>query len=334
MSCNVMNEYIKLTQKEINSYMKLIFDNKFNKKICDGFIEAYMKVRYYNYEMPNSENTFRKKILESIDLEMEKLIKEIPDKEKVIRQIHAFCPFMLYFDNVTYYRNIKRILERIEDARKKILEKENDKTFKREFLKIVKENARIKADFLKKFETEDFSLKLTPYSEMHNVYKANIKYNFKFPKIYSEDIIEKAFNEGIINEDKLLIEYYLMAVHIIKDTVKGNFKKQYICEFTNTIFDKKQKLANLLNIIDNAAIQDRLSILIEYKDYLKRKNEIIALMKRGFRFAVVMDEKFEINYKNMEKLNMFNFILISKEQKYYKEFMSDKVMLHNVIDIG
>lgn len=34
---NIMNEYIKLTKKHILQYMKLIFENQFNRKIFEEY---------------------------------------------------------------------------------------------------------------------------------------------------------------------------------------------------------------------------------------------------------------------------------------------------------
>ena len=49
MTVNIINEYIKIVKKQINEYMKLVFDNKFKKKYCDSYTEKYIKVRYYNF---------------------------------------------------------------------------------------------------------------------------------------------------------------------------------------------------------------------------------------------------------------------------------------------
>ena len=45
---SVMSEYIKMTQEGITQYMKLVFERKFNKQICDSYIKTYIDVRYYN----------------------------------------------------------------------------------------------------------------------------------------------------------------------------------------------------------------------------------------------------------------------------------------------
>ena len=62
---SVMSEYIKMTQEGITQYMKLVFERKFNKQICDSYIKTYIDVRYYNVNERGNHTTLRKEILES-----------------------------------------------------------------------------------------------------------------------------------------------------------------------------------------------------------------------------------------------------------------------------
>jgi hypothetical protein len=150
---------------------------------------------------------------------------------------------------------------------------------------------------------------------------------------YSNWAIEKAFDSGIINEDKLIIEYYLTTTQIIKDLVNQNFKKQYIVEFTTTILKKQKKCKSLLNIISNSAIQDKLNLKIKYKEFLENKEQIYNLMRDGYRFAIVLDNSFEMNIQNIEKLSMFNFIIVSKNLENYEELMKYEDKIKNMIKV-
>ena len=53
MTINIMNQYIELTKKQINSYMKLVFGNKFNKQYVDIYTDKYINIRYCNYSVMN-----------------------------------------------------------------------------------------------------------------------------------------------------------------------------------------------------------------------------------------------------------------------------------------
>ena len=42
MTINVMKEYLKIVQEELTTYMKLIFEKKYNRKITLRYLDAYM----------------------------------------------------------------------------------------------------------------------------------------------------------------------------------------------------------------------------------------------------------------------------------------------------
>ena len=49
MTINIMNEYIALTKKQITTYLKLIFENTYDKRYDDMYSEKYINARYYNF---------------------------------------------------------------------------------------------------------------------------------------------------------------------------------------------------------------------------------------------------------------------------------------------
>ena len=57
-------------------------------------------------------------------------------------------------------------------------------------------------------------------------------------------------------------------------------------------------------------------------------------MREGYRFAIILDNSFENNYKNMENLKMFKFIIINKDSKLYSEIIkSNEEIINNIIEI-
>ena len=49
MTINVMQQYIeKIVKNKISRYMKLIFEHKYEKRICERYMDAYIKIRYNN----------------------------------------------------------------------------------------------------------------------------------------------------------------------------------------------------------------------------------------------------------------------------------------------
>ncbi len=332
MTINLANKYIELTKKEIISYLKLVFGNKFVKKYSDMYIKKYIEIRYYNFYDYDTSRTLRKKILDNLrDLAEELCIDHIEDRE-IIDQMCIFFYYILYFDNVSRVKSIEQTIEKIYKLRKRVLEKEEEE-FKKELYNIVKEYKKEKEQLLDRFNQEEFFIKLTNYPKKLNIYRVNLKYNIKFPLVYSEFAINKAFNIGLINEDKLLIEYYLVANRVLKDVLKQNFTREYILEFTDKLLDKPNKLKNLLNIIDNNAIKDKVSIKLKYETFIENKEKIYELMRNGYKITIILDNSFKPDYKNIESLATFKYVIINRDLKKYKEIISYKKRIKNIIEI-
>ena len=332
MTVNIMKQYINLTTKQINSYMKIVFGNKFNKKYCDSYTQSYLSMRYNNLDDNNTNLTARKNILEKLKRTQDDLeISNIEDRD-MIENMRVFFYYILYFDNVVHYKDLYKKIQKIERLRKKILGKE-DESFVDKLYENVLFYIEEKQKLLKKFDTDVFFLKFSNYEDSQEAYRVNLKYNIKFSEEFSNYAIERAFNQGIINEDRLLVEYYLTTIHVMKDILKANFKKQYILEFNHKLLKKSKKLKSLLNIIDNGIIQEKVSLKIRYEYFLENKEMVFELMQQGYRFTIILDNSFEANYKNIEDLNMFKYVIINRNIKNYEEVMEYKKDLSNVLRI-
>ena len=332
MTVNLMKQYTNLTQKQINTYMKMVFGSKIEKKYLDAYTNTYINVRYNNFYDNNTNNTATKNILEKLKETQENLIINNIEDRELIEKIRIFYYYVLYFDNVVYYKDLESIIQKIHKLRKKILNK-SDELFQEKLLEKMETYIEDKQRLLLKTETPVFYLKISNYEYDSNVYRVNLKYNIEFPVEYSNYAIEKAFTQGITNEDRLLVEYYLITTHVIKDILKANFKRKYILEFNNKLLKKPKKLKNLLNIIEYNAIQEKVSLKIRYEYFLENKSKIYELMQEGFKFTIILDNSFDVNYKNIEDLKMFEFVILNKNMKTYKEIIEYKKNLENVLEV-
>ena len=138
---------------------------------------------------------------------------------------------------------------------------------------------------------------------------------------------------GLVNEDKLLIEYYLTTKKVLEDVLKQNFTRQYVLEFTDKLLNKPNKLKNLLNIINNTAIKDKVSIKIKYEAFIENKEKIYDLMREGYKITIILDNSFETNYKNIETLSVFQYVIVNKDLKNYDEIIQYKNSIKNIIEI-
>lgn len=200
--------------------------------------------------------------------------------------------------------------------------------FEKDLTKIVIEYKKQKEELLNSFASDEFNIKISNYKDKANIYRINLEYNIKFPEVFSTYAIKKAFSTGIIDEDRLIIEYYLTVVKVIKDVLRQNFKKHYIVEFSNSLLGKSQKLKNLLKIIEEPITQDKISLKIRYEDFEQNKEKIYDLMREGYNFTVILDKSFKASYQNIERLKMFKYIIVNKNLSY-----CDDIVGENVIDI-
>ena len=330
MTINIMNEYIEITKKQISEYMKLVFEEQFNSKYCDIFTERYVNIRYLNY-YENDLETTRRKVLEHLrEVGEEIIINNIKDRE-LIELMRVFFYYVIYFDNVTYYKDLRKKIEQIGKVKIKRIGKDLDED---ELYNRMTYYIKQKEEIIEEFSSEDFFIKVSKYPNKSNVFRINLKYkNIKFPLEYSEFAINRAYQTGLINEDKLVIEYYLTVVEILKDIIKQNFKRKYIVEFAATLLKKPKKIKSILNILKNEIIQEKISLKIKYENFLENKQEIYDLMREGYKITVILDNSFIPNFKDIESLKIFEYVIINQGLKYYEDIIENKGNLHNIIEI-
>ena len=246
MTVNIMEQYIEITKKQIEDYMKLVLEEKFNKTYCDLFIERYINIRYYNYYENEMAETIRRKILSHLkQVSEDMIINNINDRE-LIENMRVLFYYVLYFDNVVYYKNLENKIIQIAKIRMRIYGKITE-NFEKNLFQTMQKYINDKRKLVEKFLSNEFYLKITNYPDKLKIYRINLKFkNIKFPLEYSEFAINKAFQTGLMAEDKLVIEYYLVVLQILKDVLKLNFKRKYILEFADTLLKKPKKIKGIL----------------------------------------------------------------------------------------
>lgn len=334
MTINIMDEYIKLTEEQIKEYMKLALGKHFKQSYCELFTERYINIRYFNYYENEFYESTRRKILEHLKMVGEEIIiNNIVDRE-IIEIMRVFFYYVLYFDNVVYCKDLRKKISQIAKVKKRIFDTEELNDFEENLYQTLEKYNKKKEELLQRFNSEKFYIKLTNYPDRLKVYRVNLKYrDIKFPLEYSEFAINKAFQMGLVGEDKLVVEYYLIVLQVLKDILKLNFKKKYIVEFAGSLLKKPRKIKSILNSINNSAIQDKISLKIKYEEFLKNKEVVYELMREGFKITVILDNSFEVNFKNIESLKMFEFVIINRNLKQYEEIINNKENISNIIEI-
>ena len=347
MKNNLMDMYLNFTDKKIKKYIKLVYGPIYNEEIVSEYLKTYINARYYNIRNTDKPaRAFYLRILDELDFKKDILIKrneaETEDREerahnlKVINNVKEVFSYILFFDGVRKIENFKNI-KSMKDIIKKMIS-EVKAEFDIQMAKNVEDvlNKEVSSDilekeiFLEKFETEEFVIDLENFEEKENVYLAKLDHNVKMPIQYSEAAIEKVFTEGIVAEDKLQVEYILLSLISVRDIINGEFDDMYIAEFAESLFKKKTKLDGILTLIDNQALQEKISINIYYSDYIKNSKTILDYTNKGYNFVITLDNTIK-SVEDVERLKMFKIVVAPKNLALYKELKQNKAILSNVI---
>lgn len=324
MATNISNDYINFVKKSITNYTKLIMSKKFNKEIFDTLLNTYINTRYYNYYDSKYKN-YSLKINYNLKNEVLKIMQTDDQKyNELAKKTYLVFKYIIYFDNVLEYDSLDKIIDDIVEFRIKNFDLYED-DFAKEFLMIVKEDNKRKKTYLESLKNDRLILE-TKKTNNSNVFFANLKPVLTFPKIYSDYSIKKVYNEGIINEDKLFITYHLVNKEILLNSIKGIYDNKYIVEFPISILEKKDKTNRLLNTINSEVTRDNIIMNITYSSYLNNKEAIESMIKDGYKFSVVLDEKYDYQEKSKIWLSIFSYIIIKKDTTF--DYDKEKIIIN------
>ena len=338
MAKNLFVEYVEESRKSIYKYLKFIFKKNYDEEVAKVYVDTYINSRYYNLSFKESSRVFYLRIKESLVKKMNELLKENEEtkkrtgdyvtykrKEKIIPDMFTAFDYIFFFDKVRDVETMKKIttieevVDRLYEKRKADYQIRERQSTKGQFLKLVEDNMHKAEIFLDKYFADNtFDLGIKKYPGNDILYSVDLIVNIRIPMIYSAAAIEVAYNSETIKEERLIAEYLLLSLIVARDIVEINFKDQYLVEFAPTLIKKQKKLGPVLENINDPALQDKINLKITYSDFIKYKDGIFALMREGYKFAIVLDSSFK-DKAEIKKLQMFSYIIVSKQVKSYKQ---------------
>lgn len=327
---NVMNEYLSFTKKSITNYVKLIFNNKFDKKLNELFLDTYIDIRYSNYLDENTiKLSINKKISKALDMLEDSLSTEYRDRIDLVSYYKHFYCYMYGLDQLYLLETQKKIINDIYNDRVKKLKLE-DENFVNEFYNMLREDIKKKKDFIDSFDSDIFPIifkKIAKYEV-----GASVDTKIKFPDLYSEAAIKKVSEKDNILEDITIINFLQLSSKILSDLISCDFDTIYYAYLPGSFFDKKSKLNRVINVVDDIYIQSKLKVIITYACFVRYKSYVLELMRNGFVFGIYLDKSFDYSSDNIEYLEAFDKILMQKGKYYYKD-MNNNVKIGNRIVI-
>lgn len=283
MSLNVMNTYLKFNRRRLIGYSKIILEKHYNKNIFEGLLDTYINVRYI--ELPSGIS------VKLINKELVKKAEELSLKHDVedIKLILTYFPYIYYLDGFLN-KDIEITINKINDYRKKYLKLEKLDSELRSNL--INDRKRI-TKYLDSFDSKDFYLNLNK-TNIKNLFKTEVLHEIKIPKLYSEYAINNVYNRGIVLENKLFINYYMVSKLILIDVLNKD-SKYYIVDFSKTLILKEDKVKRLFNIIDNDLIKDRIILKVSENDFFEYRDSYLKYINEGYKFILYLNKESELN---------------------------------------
>lgn len=327
---NVIGNHISKTEKKLKKYCNIILKQKYDAQIATALIKTYIDARYYNYFEDSTGKVFYKNIENEIINKGEQLKKDNPNKVEKIDFIVSLFPYFFYFDYVRNNVSVQEIIDEISEKRKNVygIKSADTDNFILEFSELVISDLKDIEAELEKYSTNDFELKMKKVNPNNNkFYRVRLDYNFSFPQIFSKEAIDFTFNSDIIAEDKLFVEYPMIANITLIDILQGNFSKIYFVEFCASLLKKKKKLDQIMQILENQAAQDKIYFEIMYDDFIKFKKETCDLIKRGFKFVLLTNSTMEkLSQKDLKILEIFDYIIVDEKDVNKKIYNKSKII--------
>ena len=322
MNYNIIEEYISFNREKYLEFFKIILGNHYSKYLCSLYIDKYIDVRYYNETNYLTEKDF----INRLNKELVDLTKKIAEDDNIedIKNIVALFGYIVYFDDVCVVsQEMELINTLVTDDTIKISNKEELKQPIKEWYIRLKKG---KEKFNNTIRTKDFSLlEVRLYKKLHYL---ELEHNVKISNLYSEYAIDKAYNSGTVNEDKLFITYILASSLVLNNAINLDFSRYYLVPLAGTLFEKEKKFTRLINVINNSLAKKFISLRITYSDYKKNKFKINDLISEGYSFGIELDSKYT---GITSELVLFPYIFVYEDTPEYEMLMREKDLLKSKI---
>lgn len=328
---NIYAKVIYLKENELNDIIDILESSRKlevnESSIKSSFLKTYIDGKYYNYcGNVNVEYNHKNMIV--------RLTKALEDKSIELANSYKGKD-KLYSSKVDHYTNIFILLlhletmypvkEPINDKRlnyekkitKYLKEKTNEipslKTVINEIITIQKRYASEIKDALENLSTNDFALEFKQINK--NIKYTYLKHNIAFSKVYSKYIVDKAYSEGIVAEDKIAVLLTLLSKEIVLDMLEGAFSSKYLISLPSELYAKTNKLSGIFAKCEDEYAKNTIVFALTYEQLSKNNKAINELYKEGFRFAVSLSDTNQIKVKDNKIVSLMDYIFIPRTRE-------------------
>ena len=299
----VIEKAVYIKEEELNEIINVLDEEKLKPNeatIKDTFMKIYIDGKYYNHcgniNLDYNTKNVCSKLEEIFNNESLKMIKEYKGNDvkyeyKVLKYKTIFIILTnlehinsLYDDIDTKIAQYKKKISKYLDYENKEL---NDKL--KEIIRIQKVYKKILNDTLESVDTNTFELHYNQLTTNKNIYALVLGHNITFSKVYSNYIISKTYDEGIVAEDKVLVILNILLSKIATDMMNNNFKNKYLLYLPASIYGKETKLNHILKLLEDEFVKNSVLILVKSNVILENKNLFKNIKRQGYQIAIVYD---------------------------------------------
>ncbi len=350
---NTIDAFVNLKLDELEEIIQLIIDEEKlqtnEPTIKNNFLINYIHARYYNYfsgkDLNYKGRSFLPKFNRLLNALADDYIKDYDGSDKD------------YEDKVNRFIKIFQIVAKIEHSedsldqipvRREFIKNELEKfqtelddggllLLTNEIIKVQRRYNEIYNYFFKKLESNTFYLKIERI--IRNLYAVDLNHSVNFSKIYSDYIIDKTYEEGVIAEDKLMVKITLLLKKVIEDMLKRSFRNKYFIVFPDSLYAKHTKIMRVTSMFEDEYAKSHISILIDFDTLTANKRIVSRLRRKGYRFAIGFNENVSLLAKDKNSLSVGNILFVNKKaenydaiEKYIPADLKDIIIYNDVYD--
>lgn len=332
---NIIDKAIYLKREEVNDIIDILNNNEKllsnESSIREELMNVYIDAKYYNFCGDVNVEFNKRTLLSKIDAEIKKngefLIATYKGNDKKYDiKVNKFVTLFLVVNSLEQKNiTLTDINEKRDAYRNKILKIMKNYSFSAVSLndmvnKIIKKQKiynSVLNYILDKFSTNMFNLNLSKVSGQKNMFAVSLEHNISFSKVYSDYIIDKTYEEGIIAEDKVMVLLNLLFADIIRDMFDADDNKEYLIHIPDSIYLKPNKLERIFKMFDDEYAKNNIIVVVMYNDLVQFNKQISNLRKKGYRFATVFDSNSKISKDNQEYMGIADYLFIDKKIMNY-----------------
>ena len=186
-----------------------------------------------------------------------------------------------------------------------------------EIIKIQKTYTSARKYLLEKLNTNTFKIKYIKVKD-EKMYGVDLDHNINFSKVYSDYIVDKTYQEGIVAEDKVFVLANMLLIEIANDMLESDFSKKYLLYIPESLYEKENKRNQLFDLLNDEYVKYSLRILVKYNEIDGNKTIIKNLMKEGFQFILSIDHHEVVKEKDIKFIYLMDKIIINEKKESSK----------------